>query len=205
MSQEHTPHEIQPVRTGREPSGRGVSRRSFVRLAVGALTSLPAVAGGVLVGAPAAAIAEEAARGEEGLEALADAMSSGVITVMAVRYDEVCISVVDVTRGRRRARPVAGARVKITSYYNKRSMEVTTNKGGGYAPVPARVRTICACNIWRLSSLACANLLRFSQVIFGERSKTAWQRSLRGSPTPLASTFLFLATLLHRTSRRMCR
>ena len=47
MSQEHTPHEIQPVRTGREPSGRGVSRRSFVRLAVG-----------VLVGAPAAAIAE---------------------------------------------------------------------------------------------------------------------------------------------------
>ncbi len=28
---------IQPVRTGREPSGRGVSRRSFVRLAVGAI------------------------------------------------------------------------------------------------------------------------------------------------------------------------
>ena len=130
MSHEHAPHEIQPVRTGREPSGRGVSRRSFVRLAVGALTALPTVAGGVPVGAPVTALAEEAAQGEDGIKAMADAISSGVITVMAVRYDEVCVSVQDMTDGRKSAKPVAGAKVKITSYFNKKSVEVTTDKNG---------------------------------------------------------------------------
>ena len=106
MSNEHTSHEIQPARPDHEPSKGGVSRRSFVRLAVGALTALPTVAGGVLVGAPATALAEEAAQGEDGIKAMADAISSGVITVMAVRYDEVCVSVLDMTDGRKSAKPV---------------------------------------------------------------------------------------------------
>ncbi|MDO4405016.1 MAG: hypothetical protein Q4C09_08270, partial [Atopobiaceae bacterium] len=97
-----------------------LSRRSFFRLAAGSLSMLPAVAGGVLV-------SPVSAYGEENLEPQAE---TGALTIVATRVDQVCVSVIDIENGRQSARAIVGAHVKITSYFNNKSVEGTTDERG---------------------------------------------------------------------------
>ena len=101
-------------------TSHALSRRSFLRLAAGTLTALPTVVGGVLVATPTAAFAED------GLEA--QAATTDVLKLVALRTTEVCVSVIDLTDGGRRA--IVGAKVKIISRYNDKTAEATTGDNG---------------------------------------------------------------------------
>lgn len=110
-----------------------VSRRSFVELASGLLASLPVLAGGVVL-APRPARATE---GEDPTDAseLAGGQSEYVI-IDVVEPWQVGIMVVDVTRGEERDGglmyypPLAGAKVSVTSRFNGKVAEGTTDEDG---------------------------------------------------------------------------
>ena len=92
-----------------------VSRRSFVELAVGAITMLPAVAGGfALTYAPE--------------QAHADDSVSPATTVVIAKPNEAGFAVVDVTDGKRV--PVPGASITITSNENKKVITGKTGSNG---------------------------------------------------------------------------
>lgn len=99
------------------------SRRGFINIAVGTLTTLPAVAGGFLV-----PIAPSEARAEE-----ADASNSGDVQarIVVVRPYEVGFVVHDVSKTPDTAGyKVQGATIKVTSRFNKESMSDTTDQDG---------------------------------------------------------------------------
>lgn len=114
-------HEATSTHPSQSPhTSRALSRRSFLRIAAGTLTALPTVVGGVLVATPTAAFATD------GLEA--QAATTDVLKLVALRANEVCVSVVDLTGGGKRA--IVGARVKIISRYNDKTAEGTTGDNG---------------------------------------------------------------------------
>ena len=100
-----------------------VTRRSFINIAVGSLVTLPAVAGGFLVPTgPLAAYAEEA-----------DATTDDEVKarVVVVTPYQVGFVLHDVTKTPDAAGyTVQGATIKVTSRYNKKSMQNVTDKDG---------------------------------------------------------------------------
>lgn len=99
------------------------SRRGFINIAVGMLTTLPAVAGGFLV-----PVAPSEARAEE-----ADASNSGDVQarIVVVRPYEVGFVVHDVSKTPDAAGyKVQGATIKVTSRFNKEFMSDTTDQDG---------------------------------------------------------------------------
>ena len=92
-----------------------VSRRSFVGLAVGALATLPAVAGGfALPFAPERAYAAES--------------GANVAKIVVAKSYEAGIVVADMVDGKKV--PVPDAAVTITSYHNKKKVSGKTNSSG---------------------------------------------------------------------------
>lgn len=104
-------------------SAHGVSRRNFVKLAIGSLVTLPAVAGGYAVPA-SLAIAEPAKEGEEDGGSALD----NITKITMVSASEVGFVVVDTANGGRTK--IAGAHVVVTSRYNKKQVDGYTNPDG---------------------------------------------------------------------------
>ncbi|MDO4538419.1 MAG: hypothetical protein Q4B54_09685, partial [Coriobacteriales bacterium] len=101
-----------------------LSRRSFVKIAVGSLVSLPAVAGGFITPAAQARADEAISRAEQDGGSAEDITTE--ITVVAPW--ELGIYVGDMADGGKTH--VVGAKVKVYSRYNQKSLEATTNNVG---------------------------------------------------------------------------
>lgn len=107
-----------------------ISRRSFVGLA-GMLASLPVLTGGLIL-APRPARAEDDATVPSQLAG----RESEYVIIDVVQPWEVGFMVVDITKGVERDGglvyypPVTGAHVKVTSRFNGKTVEGTTNDGG---------------------------------------------------------------------------
>ena len=101
----------------------GVSRRSFFRLTMGAITLLPTVASAALL--PTAATANEDGAAADGAAQLgADA------DIYVVRTKELALVVRDVSVPLHTPNVIPGAEVKITSRFNGASVSGTTNEKG---------------------------------------------------------------------------
>ncbi len=98
-----------------EACGNALSRRSFVELTVGAITMLPAAAGGFAI-----TLEPEQAYA-------ADSVSPATKIVIA-KPNETGFAVADVTGGSRV--PIAGAKITLTSNENKKSISGTTGEDG---------------------------------------------------------------------------
>ena len=109
-----------------------VTRRSFVRLAVGTLTSLPVLAGGLVVGPPTA----RATEGDKVASEYPIGGPSEPTVIDVVMPWEVGFMVIDVTKGTENEAgmvsypPVAGATVTVTSRYNGKVARGTTDADG---------------------------------------------------------------------------
>lgn len=107
-----------------------VTRRSFIRLVTEALTTLPTLAGGLIV-APRYAHADDVLTGNA---VPVDGLSKPAIIDVVAPW-EVGFLVVDVTRGQRDGEfvsypPVAGATVTVTSRFNQREARGVTGADG---------------------------------------------------------------------------
>lgn len=108
-----------------------VTRRSFFQMAVGSLVVLPTVAGGYLIDTQTA-FAEEP-NGEYLQETDGGPVDATTTQIIKVKGYELGIHVVDAaTEGRN---PIAGARVRIVSRHNNKSVEGVTDKDGHVALV----------------------------------------------------------------------
>lgn len=107
-----------------------VTRRNFVRLATDMLLSMPVVAGGVLAVSPSVALA---AGEDEDYESESDGGSFSSkdrteVKLVALKPSEMGFTVVDM--GSKDNKPVPGAKVRITSRYNKQVVEGVANEEG---------------------------------------------------------------------------
>lgn len=113
-----------------EPLDTGVTRRNFMRIAAGAITVLPSVVGGFLV--PAPAYAEEG--DEEVSQEYAGELNSTTTKVEILKASEAGFYVVDIAAPKEGNPPqekrVPNAHVRVTSLYNNRTVEGTTNSEG---------------------------------------------------------------------------
>ncbi|MBP3885812.1 MAG: hypothetical protein J6D54_12875 [Olsenella sp.] len=108
-----------------------ISRRSFMELATGLLTSLPVLAGGLVL-APRQAHAED----DYTLQDQLAGKKSEYVIIDVVAPWEVGVMAVDITKGEERDGglmyypPVAGAHVTVASRFNGKTAEGTTNENG---------------------------------------------------------------------------
>ena len=98
-----------------------LTRRNFVRLAMGSLITLPSVAGGFI-------IPVREAHAETGGETHAGDADDATTKITLVFASEVGFYVADVSKTE--SVPIPGARVKVTSRYNDKSVEGVTGKDG---------------------------------------------------------------------------
>lgn len=113
--------------TNVSPSSSHLSRRSFVEVAVGAISVLPAVAGQVLLTPSGIAYAEESAGVSSEVDG-GDATNAKTVKIIAAKPYESSFIVTDMADGG--ATYVKGARVRVTSRSNNKSVEGTTNDQG---------------------------------------------------------------------------
>ncbi len=98
-----------------------ISRRNFVRIAMGSFVVLPSVVGGFL-------IPRREALAESGGETNAGGADDATTKITLVFASEVGFYVADVSKVE--TVPIRGARVKVTSRYNDKSVEGTTRADG---------------------------------------------------------------------------
>lgn len=109
--------------TRQQSSSGGISRRTFVEVAMGALTAVPAALGASFID-PTPAYADTVTGEKDG----GDATKAGALSVIAAKPYEASFIVADMSNGGKTR--VAGARVRVTSRENKKSVEKITDERG---------------------------------------------------------------------------